>query len=51
MKYEILIDEVVKCELPGNLNKEKLADFLKIYLFNDEYQDWETFKIVKIGVK
>ena len=38
------------CELPVDLNNDKMMEMLKIYLFNTEYEgQWETFTIQKVA--
>jgi len=49
MKYKIILnDETLLATLPGNLNKESLLNVIKIYLFNDEFEDWNEIKIMKV---
>lgn len=47
MKYKISLDNEMKAEVPGNLNKDKLGDIIKMYLFNEEY-NWNHFSIEKV---
>jgi len=45
MKYELYINGDRKATLPGNLNKESFLDIIRIYMFNDEFADWDRFLI------
>ena len=47
MKYEILVDGSKKAEIPGNLNKDKFAELVKMYLFNVEYEGWRKVSVVR----
>jgi len=51
MKYQICFEEegalFVKCELPGNLNNDKILEMIKIYLFNKEYE-WTRLTVKKV---
>jgi len=47
MKYVILIDGFKKAEIPGNINKDRLTEIVKMYLFNVEYEGWIKVSIVR----
>lgn len=49
MKYIVKVDNKQKCELPGNLNRDTMLDVLKIYLFNEEYNNWKEFKLIEVN--
>ena len=51
MKYEILVDGSKKAEIPGNLNKDKFADLVKMYLFNIEYEGWKKLSVIRVEPK